>query len=76
MICCPIPWYSTTEIQVRTASEWEAKRRAEIIELFDREIYGRVPADVPGVTWEVVSVKDTMEGVLSGPNQISDRPCG
>ncbi len=47
---------------VRTAIEWETERRAEIVELFDREIYGRVPADVPGVTWEIVSVKDTMDG--------------
>ncbi|MFO7671471.1 MAG: sialate O-acetylesterase [Bacteroidales bacterium] len=47
---------------VRTAGEWETRRRAEITELFDREIYGRVPADVPGVTWEIVSVKDTTDG--------------
>lgn len=48
---------------VRTALEWEEVRRAEIVELFDREIYGRVPESVPGVTWELVSVKDTMDGI-------------
>ena len=37
---------------VRTADDWK-KRRAEIVEHFDREIYGRVPKDVPKVTWEV-----------------------
>lgn len=47
---------------VRSATEWISKRRAEIVELFDREIYGRVPAYVPEVKWEIISVKDTMDG--------------
>lgn len=29
-------------------------RRAEILELFEREIFGRIPKNVPKVTWEVV----------------------
>jgi hypothetical protein len=47
---------------VRTATQWVMSRRAEIMELFDREVYGRVPADVPRVTWEIMSIKDTMDG--------------
>lgn len=47
--------------KVKNAKAWE-KRRKELFEDFDREIYGRMPADVPGVTWEVVSSKDTVEG--------------
>lgn len=47
---------------VRTAAEWETLRRTEIMELFDREIYGRIPENVPGVRWEILSVKDTMDG--------------
>jgi len=47
---------------VRTATEWLTLRRAEIVELFDREIYGRVPDDVPDVTWEILSVLDTVDG--------------
>jgi hypothetical protein len=35
---------------VKTADDWK-KRRAEIVEEFDREIYGRVPKNVPKVTW-------------------------
>lgn len=31
------------------------RRRAEIAEDFEREIYGRVPKDTPQVTWSVVS---------------------
>ena len=37
---------------VKTAADW-TKRRAEIVEHFDREVYGRVPKTVPKVTWEV-----------------------
>lgn len=47
---------------VRTATEWLRVRRAEIVELFDREIYGRVPDDVPDVSWEILSVLDTVDG--------------
>jgi hypothetical protein len=32
------------------------------MEDFDREVYGRVPANIPGVHWEVVEVKDTVDG--------------
>ena len=34
---------------------WWTQRRPEIVELFDREVYGRVPANTPKVTWEVTS---------------------
>jgi hypothetical protein len=41
--------------KVTTASEWWSKRRPEIVEDFDREVYGRVPKVTPKVKWEVVS---------------------
>jgi len=34
--------------------QWPA-RRAEIQEDFEREVYGRIPANVPPVTWEVTA---------------------
>ena len=40
---------------VTAAEIWWNERRPEIVELFDREVYGRVPANAPKVTWEVVS---------------------
>ncbi|MBX6362614.1 MAG: acetylxylan esterase [Gemmatimonadetes bacterium] len=40
--------------RVRTAEEWWRLRRPEIVEDFEREVYGRVPAGVPPVTWRVV----------------------
>src|SRR5690606_24031960 len=47
---------------VKTAKDWWEKRRPEIVEDFDREIYGRLPENIPSVTWKVVSEKDTTEG--------------
>src|SRR6516162_9301527 len=37
--------------KVATAAEWREKRRPELIETFEREIYGRVPRTAPKVTW-------------------------
>jgi len=47
---------------VKSAKDWEKKRRAEIFEDFDREIYGRVPAHTPSVKWEVVSTTNELNG--------------
>jgi lysophospholipase L1-like esterase len=38
---------------VTSAAAWWKQRRPEIIEDFDREVLGRVPANVPKVTWRV-----------------------
>ncbi len=48
--------------RVTNAQVWWAQRRPEIVELFDREIYGRVPANLPKVTWEVKSTTSAMNG--------------
>jgi hypothetical protein len=51
--------------RVTSAKDWWTKRRPEIVEDFDREILGRVPANLPKVTWEVVSTT---------PEKIGDVP--
>jgi hypothetical protein len=48
--------------KVTTAEMWWKQRRPEIVEDFDREIYGRVPSDVPKVNWEVTETINEMEG--------------
>lgn len=55
----PDPLVLNNGKKVADAKTWWSKRRPEIIEDFDREIYGRVPKNTPKVKWEVV--KDTME---------------
>jgi hypothetical protein len=41
--------------KVTTAGMWWKQRRPEIVEDFEREIIGRVPKEVPKVTWTVTS---------------------
>jgi hypothetical protein len=48
--------------RVATAKDWWNHRRAEIVEDFDREVYGRVPARVPTVKWEVTSKRTETNG--------------
>jgi hypothetical protein len=48
--------------KVTTPEQWWTKRRPEIVEDFDREVYGRVPKDVPAVKWEVVSMTEEKVG--------------
>ncbi|HTB63569.1 MAG TPA: hypothetical protein VK737_08270 [Opitutales bacterium] len=47
--------------KVTTAAQWPA-RRAEIFEDFAREVYGRIPANVPKVTWEVTATQASRVG--------------
>ena len=58
----PDPLMLNNGQKVTTAKVWENKRRAEIMEDFDREIYGRVPKNVPRVKWEVVSTTKEKNG--------------
>src|SRR5690606_26391719 len=50
---------------VTSAEMWYAERRPEIVEDFEREVVGRIPANVPDVEWIVV---ETAEGI------VGDRP--
>ena len=48
--------------KVMTAKMWWAQRRPQIVEDFDREVYGRVPKTTPKVTWEVVKTTRETSG--------------
>jgi (4-O-methyl)-D-glucuronate---lignin esterase len=41
--------------KVTTAEMWWKQRRPEIVEDFEREVIGRVPKDVPKVTWTITT---------------------
>jgi len=51
----PDPLVMTNGEPVTTPAVWWNKRRPEIVEYFDREIYGRVPPNIPKVRWELIS---------------------
>jgi hypothetical protein len=42
--------------KVASAEEWRKVRRPQLVETFEKEIYGRLPADAPRVTWRVDTV--------------------
>ena len=41
---------------------WWKQRRPEIVEDFEREVYGRVPANAPTVKWKLVTTTHEMNG--------------
>ncbi len=47
---------------VTTAEHWQQVRRPEIVELLEREVYGRVPLNVPRVKWEVRETREIVAG--------------
>ncbi len=47
---------------VTQPSVWWNQRRPEIVEDFEREIYGRVPQNTPKVNWELVSTSNELTG--------------
>jgi hypothetical protein len=64
-----VPPYSLPDLlvlksgkKVTTAKSWWEQRRPEIVEDFDREIYGRVPKNTPKVNWEVISATPEKNG--------------
>jgi len=58
--------------KVKTAAQW-TRRRAEIVEMFDREVYGRRPKNIPKVTWTVSS---TTDGTTAGVPMITKQLVG
>src|SRR3954462_4098181 len=60
----PDPLFLKNGEKVTTAEMWWKQRRPEIVEDFDREIYGRVPKETPEVNWEVTgTTRETIGGV-------------
>ena len=47
--------------KVTTAAMWWHERRPQLVEIFNREIYGRMPAHTPAVAWELKDTKRSEE---------------
>ena len=60
--CLPDPLLSKDRTAITSAESWWNVRRPEIMEDFDREVYGRVPINTPAVKWEVVNVMNDTDG--------------
>ena len=58
--------------RVTTPAQW-TQRRAEIVEDFDREVFGRIPKNTPRVTWSVAA---TDTGTLGGSRVVGRRLIG
>ena len=57
----PDPLTSNAGHKVTTPEAWWKERRPEIVDDFEREVYGRVPQTVPAVTWSVAkTVEETV----------------
>jgi hypothetical protein len=48
--------------KVTNAKTWWSKRRPEILEDFEREVYGRTPKNLPKVKWEVTNTSQGTNG--------------
>jgi len=51
--------------KVKSSKDWWEVRRPEIKEGFESEVYGRVPQNVPDVTWTVVCEEIERVGMIS-----------
>jgi hypothetical protein len=48
--------------KVTKAKDWWKKRRPEIVEDFEREVLGRIPPNVPKVTWTITNKSEAKIG--------------
>jgi hypothetical protein len=48
----PDPLVTNDGRAVKTPQMWQRQRRPEIVEAFEREVFGRVPAGAPRVDWQ------------------------
>jgi len=48
--------------KVTSAEIWRQRRRPEIVEDFEKEVLGRIPPDIPDVTWEVAQASEAKVG--------------
>lgn len=60
----PDPLTLRNGTKVTTPKQWWQLRRPELMEDFDRELYGRLPKNIPVVHWQLVSTtKEVKEGI-------------
>ena len=50
--------------KVTSPDQWWSRRRPEIVEDFEREVVGRIPSNVPKVTWTIKGKTESNAGVF------------
>ena len=71
----PDPLLLNNGRKVTSARMWWKKRRPEIMEDFDREVYGRVPAGIPIVSWTATSETTDTVGKFQVVTEEAGRSC-
>ena len=61
----PDPLLFDNGAAVDSPGAWRGRRRAEILEHFEREVYGRRPVTIPAVTWRVAGTSQGSEGGIA-----------
>ena len=60
----PDPLTMNNGQKVTTVKMWWDERRPEIVEMFEKYVYGRVPPNVPKVTWTITALRDMNSSLL------------
>lgn len=58
----PDPLVMSNGRRVTDAGTWRTRRRPEIIRMYETDIYGRIPASAPKMTWDVVDTDPAAKG--------------
>jgi hypothetical protein len=58
----PDPLVMADGKRVTDAETWRTKRRPEILRAYQTEIYGRIPANTPKMTWEITETDSAAKG--------------
>ena len=58
----PDPLTLKSGAKITTADAWWTQRRPEIVADFEREVVGRVPANVPSVAWTTLATREWTSG--------------
>ena len=59
----PDPLLFNNGRKVRSARQWEHKRRAEILEIFSQEMYGHIPAKPEGLHFKTIKEERVYDGL-------------
>ena len=70
----PDPLVFADGAPVRTPRDWTAKRRGEIIRLYEAQIFGRIPANTPRVTWRVTEDHGPRKSIVGTIGTGADAP--